>query len=142
MFYPSSHFLGRLRSALQKAEKHGSTRLNKNHKHDLQLWLSFIACAHSGVSMNLLTFRVPTRFKRTDACGYGLGGCDLKTGRAWRWIIPTHLQGLPHKLFGISCCCDWHPSGFFRRPTTSRRFLLKRNRQHVNNGMAEKIELR
>ena len=99
VFYPSSHFLGRLRSALQKAEQHGSTRLNKNHKHDLQLWLSFIAYAHSGVSMNLLTFRVPTRFKRTDACGYGLGGYDLKTGRAWRWIIPTHLQGLRHINF-------------------------------------------
>jgi len=60
VFYPSSHFLGHLRSALQKAEKHGSTQSNKNHKHDLKLWLPFIACAHSGVSMNLLTFRVPT----------------------------------------------------------------------------------
>ena len=99
VFYPSSHFLGRLRSALQKAEKHGTTRLNKNHKHDLVLWLSFISYAQSGVSMNLLTFRVPTRFKRTDACEHGLGGYDLKTGRAWRWIIPPHLRKKRHINF-------------------------------------------
>jgi len=99
VFHPASHFLGRLRSALQKAEKHGSTRLNKSHKHDLTLWLSFIAYVHSGVSMNLLTFRVPTRFKRTDPCEYGLGGYVLRTGRAWRWIIPPHLCGLRHINF-------------------------------------------
>ena len=92
IFYPSSHFLGRLRSALQHANKHGSTRLNKNHKSDLQLWLSFVSYAHSGISMNLLTFRIPSRFKRMD-------GYDLKTGRAWRWIIPHHLRGLRHINF-------------------------------------------
>jgi len=44
--------------------------------------------------MNLLTFREHHVYQ-SDACERGLGGYSA-SGRAWRWEIPTHLQGRAH----------------------------------------------
>jgi len=60
---------------------------------DVVLWKDFLAVAHTGIDLNLLTTREPNNILWTDACEHGLGGYSLKTGQAWRWEIPSHLRG-------------------------------------------------
>ena len=43
------------------------------------------------MNLNLVTFRMPTRNYRADACPAGIGGYSLQ-GRAWRFLILWHLQ--------------------------------------------------
>jgi hypothetical protein len=88
-----NHFLGRLRSAVLRANKFKGTRLSSEETKDLVLWKDFLVVAHTGINLNLLTTREPNNILRTDACEHGLGGYSLKTGRAWRWEIPLHLRG-------------------------------------------------
>jgi hypothetical protein len=88
-----NHFLGRLRSAAIRADKFKGTRLSSEETKDLVLWKDFLVVTHTGIDLNLLTTREPNNILRTDACEHGLGGYSLKTGRAWRWEIPLHLQG-------------------------------------------------
>jgi hypothetical protein len=90
-----NHFLSRIRSAVARAEAFGGgTRLSAEERKDLLLWLKFLETARGGVDLNLLTTRTPDSASRTDACTHGLGGFSLVSGRAWRWAIPKHLQGL------------------------------------------------
>jgi len=85
-------FLGRLRSAVLRADKFKGTRLSSEETKDLVLWKDFLVVAHTGINLNLLTTQEPNNILRTDACEHGLGGYSLKTGRAWRWEIPLHLR--------------------------------------------------
>ena len=62
---------------------------------DLKLHLNILAKASKGISMNLLTYREPTRGYQTDACEYGIGGHNT-VGRSYRWKIPYHLLGQAH----------------------------------------------
>ena len=90
------HFLSRLRFAFSKARnKWVYITISKRLEHDLELWLKFLKDAHEGISMNLLTFRQPSRCHRTDSCELGLGGFS-SVGKAWRWIIPIGLRGRAH----------------------------------------------
>jgi hypothetical protein len=92
----SRHFLGRLRTALAIAMLHGGCNLPNQVLSDLKLWLRYINYAAKGVSLNLLTFRLPNNIIRVDACPWGVGGYSLTTGRAWFIIIPPHLRGRAH----------------------------------------------
>jgi hypothetical protein len=58
---------------------------------DLRLHLKFLHDAHSGVYMNLITYRLPTIQYRSDVCLFGMGGYSLMSGRAWRIEIPDDL---------------------------------------------------
>jgi hypothetical protein len=87
------HFLGRLRSAVLRADKFKGTRLSSEEMKDLVLWKDFLVVAHTSISLNLLATREPNNILWTDASEHGLGGYSLKTGRAWRWEIPLHLRG-------------------------------------------------
>ena len=49
--------------------------------------------ARWGISLNLLTLRVPTVILRADACPYGLGRYSLTSGQAWRFKIPPQYRG-------------------------------------------------
>ena len=90
------HFLSRLRFALSKAKnKWVFIPISKRLEHDLELWLKFLRDAFEGISMNLLTFRQPTKCYRTDSCELGLGGFS-SAGKGWRWIIPEWLRGRAH----------------------------------------------
>jgi hypothetical protein len=62
--------------------------LSKAELAELELWLEFLKQAWSGISMNLLTIRRPSRIRVSDSCPYGLGGFSW-TGRAWRLQILT-----------------------------------------------------
>ena len=88
-----NHVLGRLRSAVIRADNFKGTRLSSKETKDLVLWKDFLVVAHTGIDLNLLITREPSNILRTDACEHGLGGYPLKTGWAWRWEIPFHLRG-------------------------------------------------
>ncbi|MGH7955273.1 MAG: hypothetical protein ACREOZ_04860, partial [Gloeomargaritales cyanobacterium] len=51
------------------------------------------------MSLNLLTYRVPTHVFRSDACEHGIGGYSLLSGKAWRWEIPQAL----HDRVSLNC---------------------------------------
>lgn len=59
------------------------------------LWEDFLGNAHSGVLMNLLVTRMPTKVW-SDACPYGIGGYSL-SGQAWRIRIPSSSPIFGHQ---------------------------------------------
>jgi hypothetical protein len=69
-----NHFLGRLGSAVLRADKFKGTRLYSEETKDPVLWKDFPVIAHTGINLNLLTTREPNKILRTDACEHGLGG--------------------------------------------------------------------
>jgi hypothetical protein len=92
----SRHFLNGLRDRLTSLLKHKRSnrtarqviRLTADEIADLQLWSLFLEKAEAGISMNLLTIRVPTGLAWSDSCPFGVGGYTQK-GFAWRIRIPA-----------------------------------------------------
>jgi hypothetical protein len=71
----SRHFMNRLRLRLKKRTfAKQELTLSKAELADLELWLEFLKQAWSGISMNLLTIRRPSRIGVSDSCPYELGG--------------------------------------------------------------------
>lgn len=86
----SRHFLNGLHSKTlnrTRARKHQSIRFSHEDLEDLKLWSIFLQRASEGISMNLLTLRIPTWLAWSDSCPFGLGGYTLG-GKAWRIRIP------------------------------------------------------
>ena len=79
-----------------KADQLGhNVRLSKRAKEDLTIALDFIEQAHSGISVNLLTFCTPNIVHIGDTSEHGLGAFACH-GRAWRFSTPDHLRGRSH----------------------------------------------
>ena len=88
------HFLGRLRHLASKASRRKQRLyLSSAIIHDLKLWLKFLKMANDGIDINLLIERQPNHLFITDSCENGIGGFSLKSGRAFRFEIPSHLKG-------------------------------------------------
>ena len=89
----SRHFLNRVRNRIPigRRRKHQALRLGTMELDDLRLWDKLLVVAHEGISMNLLTLRVPTRVGWSDSCPFGLGGYTQK-GRAWRLKVPPEAN--------------------------------------------------
>lgn len=88
----SRHFLGRLYHMLGKCHHDfASRRLHPADRKLLQLWISFLERSSLGVSINLLTFRKPTKLLISDACPTGMGGYSPLSGRAWQIQFATPL---------------------------------------------------
>ena len=85
------HFMSRLRDLLRKVSNRRSIKLTTSTRKDLELMITFLKTARSGIDMNLLVFRKPVKVYRSDACPAGLGGYS-SDGNAWRWYIPKELQ--------------------------------------------------
>jgi hypothetical protein len=85
------HFLSRIRQLRDRAENRRIITIPEPVIQDFKLFIIVLNKAHTGISMNLLTFRRPTHVYRSDACPAGLGGYN-HNGRAWRFYIPLHLQ--------------------------------------------------
>ena len=68
------HFLSRLRDLQWRATKRRLIDIPQPCRDDLGLMLSFLHKAHTGIDINLLSFRRPTHIYRSDSCSYGLGG--------------------------------------------------------------------
>jgi hypothetical protein len=86
------HFLGRLRAAMYVAKRRRKVKLTNDQKDDLRLWLDFLAQAEAGISLNLLTLRLPDRIVDTDSCEHGIGGMHLTSRFLWRWEIPLEYR--------------------------------------------------
>jgi hypothetical protein len=61
--------------------------LSREELNNLKLWLEFLQQARSGISLNYIIIRCPSRLGWSDSCPFGLGGF-LLSGRAWRIQIP------------------------------------------------------
>jgi hypothetical protein len=95
----SRHFLGRIRALkLSRSDKRATLKIPQAVIDDLELWLKFLDRAHTGISLNLLTIRKPSRICWSDACPYGIGGY-LLSGRAWRFKIPAESRIYGDKRF-------------------------------------------
>jgi hypothetical protein len=85
--------MGCLYKALFRAKAHkGWTLLLVPELLDLGIHADFIAYDGQGVSLNVITFWKPTHIFRSDACEFGLGGYNVKSGLAWRWELPLDLR--------------------------------------------------
>jgi hypothetical protein len=87
------HFTGRLYKACERARQNGSARLTRMQLEDLELWWKFLRKAADGISINKLVCRWPTGIVRVEACPQGMGGYCLKSGIAWRYLLPESLLG-------------------------------------------------
>ena len=84
----SRHFLNRVRLRLRvKKHKNQALSLTQDEIDDFELWTVFLSQAHTGISMNQITIRQPTKTCWSDSCPFGIGGF-LLSGRAWRIRIP------------------------------------------------------
>jgi hypothetical protein len=99
------HFLGRLYQAQFRASTSGWTTLTNHEKMDLHLMISFLNQASNGISMNLLTFRKPTKVYRSDASEFGIGGYNITSGLTWRFELPVdcRLRTSLNSLEFLSC---------------------------------------
>lgn len=84
------HFLSRLRFLEEKSQNRRYVTVPHLVLEDLKLHRKFLDRINKGISLNLVTYRKPTRVYRSDACPWAIGGYSSK-GRAWRFIIPSHL---------------------------------------------------
>jgi hypothetical protein len=91
------YFLNRIRRVLMSWESSNSSKkveryLSKQVIEDLKLWRqSFLPLIHTGMSLNLVTYRRPSFICWSDACPAGLGGYD-HLGNAWRFAIPDDYR--------------------------------------------------
>jgi hypothetical protein len=92
------HFLSRLRHLRIFSEKSRTqqTTISIEVKRDLNLFQKFLRWANNGISLNLISYRSPTIFLRSDASSTGLGGYNIYSGHAWRFSLPTHLLERAH----------------------------------------------
>lgn len=82
------HFLTRLRRRLDTGGGPNQTfRLDREELEDAKLWLTFLAIARTGISLNNITLRKPSQLAISDSCPFGMGGF-IWSGRAWRLQIP------------------------------------------------------
>ena len=91
------NFLNNIRALqikLNKLKGHNAL-IPQRVKMDLELALQFIKKANSGLSLNTLVFRKPSRIYIVDACKHGFGGW-CADGSAWCLVIPKHLRNRAH----------------------------------------------
>ena len=82
-----------MRSLLTDCKKNGKQEIPKTVKEDIQLWVQFIdKTTTQEVSINNITFTEQTRTLCSDACEHRIGGYTTN-GKAWRYLLPTHLIG-------------------------------------------------
>ena len=90
------HFICRIRYAFSKM-KHPNQEyaIRKHVLEDLRLALQILDVAAKGISMNLLTFRLPSVCYFVDASEHGVGGWN-SWGLYWFIELPDHLLGRAH----------------------------------------------
>ena len=85
------HFLSRLRELERRAKNRRQIKVTEIYAEDLKLMLFFLDKANKGVDMNMIVYRKPTHYYRSDSCPIGIGSYS-HTGYAWRYYLPPHLQ--------------------------------------------------
>jgi hypothetical protein len=98
--------------------------LRAEERRDLRLIRHLLVQARRGISLNNLVFRLPEHMGRSDAFEQGIGGFDLRSGRAFRLLIPPELQHRKSQNFLEYVACmtqlvcllvesDWQPGDSF-----------------------------
>ena len=64
--------------------------MSKEYHQDLKLIITFLNKAHSGIDMNLISYRRLTHIYCGDSCPFGLGGYS-DNGFAWQFKLPSHI---------------------------------------------------
>ncbi len=87
------HFMNNLYALEEKAfvAKPHAVKITPRARADAELHKKCLKKAHTGISMNLLTFRKPTHLIIGDACEHGLGACHVESGVGYRYVIPPRL---------------------------------------------------
>ena len=83
------HFLARLRYFYFKMNAFAQYRLRPNICDYLKLHMRIFHKAHKFISVNLLTYREPTRIYITNTCKICMVGFRSER-RAWRWQSPNN----------------------------------------------------
>ena len=102
----SRYFLNRLRHLTYRCERFGTQTLKPWETQDFQLWLEILDSAcNKGVHTNSICHTTINTYLITDACEFGLGGYNIKTGKAWRYQLPSWMTERFHinLLEFISC---------------------------------------
>ena len=88
------HFMSRLRSLVRlgKLRNHKKLKLSEAQVADIKLFQSILTKCNQGLNLNLVSFRQPTHFFRSDASLAGLGGYSLSSGKAWQFQLPTGFE--------------------------------------------------
>ena len=85
------HFLHKIRLLTRRCSK-STVNITKIERRYLHIWIRFLASANKGISINNIIYRRPTHIRWDDSCPIGIGGVSTN-GRAYRYMIPRHLQG-------------------------------------------------
>ena len=93
------YFLRRLRLLIKGKSRFSTVYLKERHVEDAKIWRAFLQQANKGISINDLIERSPDHMLVSDAFPGGLGGFHANEGWAWRYKIPSHLQGLKPNNF-------------------------------------------
>ena len=88
------HFLNHLYMAQTRAQhhKHGMIHLSTTAHKDLVLCKKFLQTTNQGISINLLTYQVPTHHLCSDALDHGISSYSLTSGQAWCYQLPVECQ--------------------------------------------------
>jgi hypothetical protein len=86
------HFMNRLRRSTSDADTFRVTKLSKEVKLDLKLWIQFLQKAEGGISINNIIFRSPTSVPITDASETGIGGHCPQNNILWRYKFTIEEQ--------------------------------------------------
>jgi hypothetical protein len=110
------HFLNRIRnlrfSSAQTRRK--ILKVPSPVLEDLRLCQKILHWAADGISLNLVSFRQPSIFYRSDKGETGLGGYNIYSGAAWHLKLPTryikraHINTLEFLVFIISIWVDMY----------------------------------
>ena len=85
------HFLSRLRDLQWRVTNRRLIIIPQTCRDNLELMLSFLHKAYTGINMNLISFRRLTHIYRSNSCPYGLGGYSHE-GFAWRLEFPENCH--------------------------------------------------
>jgi hypothetical protein len=80
------HFVGKINKVKEQFMTNNKPGAELGHIlcADFALSQCFLRQAQDGVSMNLLTYRSPNVWLRSDACDHGIGGTNTKKAVGWR----------------------------------------------------------
>jgi hypothetical protein len=97
------HFLSRIRHLRISSEKSRTqqTTISMEVKRDLNLFQKFLRWANNGISLNLISYRSPTIFLRSDTSSTGLGGYNIYSGRVALLSSNTPIRKSTHQHIRI-----------------------------------------
>ena len=110
---------------------------------DLALWKQFLNMVRDSISMNRLTFMLPSHIEHSDASKHRIGSFSATTGIAWWWkmLLKVHWQATLNVLEYLAGYLSIRVDITFGIAPWPGILLPLANRQHVSSWMDPKIKL-